>query len=69
MSYVKEPAKILDRKVKQLRNKTTPLVKVLLKSQQIEVGTWELEEEMHQTCPHLFRGKLSFGDKTFRKGG
>jgi len=65
MSYVKKPIQILDRKVKQLRNKDNTLVKVLWRSQIIEEATWELEEEMLRNYPHLFEGALSFEDETF----
>jgi len=33
LNYVEEPVQILDRKIKKLRNKSIPLVKVLWKSQ------------------------------------
>ena len=46
LSYTGEPVQILDHKVKQLRNKTIPLVKVLWRSQKVEEATWETEEEM-----------------------
>jgi len=36
LSYAEEPMQILDHKVKQLRNKAIPLVKVLWKSQKVE---------------------------------
>ena len=65
MSYVKKPIQILDRKVKQLRNKDNTLVKVSWRSQIIEEATWELEEEMLRNYPHLFEGTLSFEDETF----
>jgi len=51
---------ILNHKVKQLRNKTIPLVKVLWRSQEFEEATWEPEEEMRKFCPHLFEDTLSF---------
>ncbi|XP_040950957.1 uncharacterized protein [Gossypium hirsutum] len=39
MSYGEEPLKILARKVKQLRNKSVPLVKVLWQKHEIEEAT------------------------------
>lgn len=43
LSYIEEPVQVLDHKVKQLRNKTIPLIKVLWKSQKFEEATWEPE--------------------------
>ena len=54
MLYTEEPMQILDRKEKQLRSKNIPLVKVLLRGQNIEESTWELEEEIQKDYPHLF---------------
>ena len=69
LSYAEEPVQILDHKVKQLKNKTIPLVKVLWRSQKVKEATWEIEEEMRHLYPYLFRGMLSFEDETFFKGG
>ena len=60
---------IVDHKVKQLRNKTIPLVKVLSRSQKFEEATWETEEEMQKFYPYLFEGMLSFEDETLFKEG
>ncbi|KAL6225985.1 hypothetical protein ACLB2K_004833 [Fragaria x ananassa] len=54
LTYEEEPVQILDRKEQVLRNKTIPLVKVLLRSQQIEEATWEPEEQMRQQYHYLF---------------
>ena len=55
---------ILDRKVKQVRNKTIHLIKVQWRSQHVEEDTWEPEKEMWKTYPHLFQGMSSFRDET-----
>ncbi|KAG8492403.1 hypothetical protein CXB51_009696 [Gossypium anomalum] len=46
MTYEEEPIKILAREVKQLRNKSIALVKVLWHRHGIEEATWESEEAM-----------------------
>lgn len=54
MSYEEIPIYILDRRDKQLRNKTIPLVKVLWNHHGVEEVTWELESEMLTRYPWLF---------------
>ena len=54
LSFVVSPDKIIDVKVKQLRNKSIPLVKVVWKSLSPEEATWEMESKMRQKYPHLF---------------
>jgi hypothetical protein len=48
------PVRILDRNVKELRNKKVLLMKVLWKSSQIEEKTWEWESKMMTKHPRLF---------------
>ena len=50
------PSRIVDRGVKQLRNKTVPLVKVAWGRGNMEEYTWELESEMKNEYPELFIG-------------
>ncbi|KAL5540482.1 hypothetical protein UlMin_043076 [Ulmus minor] len=47
LSYEERPVRILDRKTKELRNKTVALVKVLWRNHAVEEATWEREDEMH----------------------
>ena len=54
LTYVEEPIEILDRKVKQLRNKEIPIVKVKWSHHSPKEATWEVEEHMKQKYPHLF---------------
>ena len=54
MSYEEEPERILDREVKQLRNKKIPMVKVLWKHHSPREATWETEESMRNRYPDLF---------------
>ncbi|KAL5564486.1 hypothetical protein UlMin_027650 [Ulmus minor] len=46
LSYEERPVQILDRKAKELRNKTISLVKVLWRNHTVEEATWEREDEM-----------------------
>ncbi|XP_071909683.1 uncharacterized protein [Coffea arabica] len=54
LSYEEGPVKILEREVKELRNKKIPLVKMLWRNHGLEEATWELEEEMRRKHPNLF---------------
>ncbi|KAA3457719.1 DNA/RNA polymerases superfamily protein [Gossypium australe] len=58
MTYDEEPIKILAREVKQLRNKSITLVKVLWQKHGVEEATWEPEEVMRKQYPNLFIGKI-----------
>ena len=58
MTYGEEPVKILAREVKQLRNKSIALVKVLWHRHGVERATWEPEESMREQYPNLFAGKI-----------
>ncbi|KAL5566586.1 hypothetical protein UlMin_029751 [Ulmus minor] len=53
LSYEEKPVQILDRKIKTLRNKEIPLIKVLWRNQKTEEATWEREEEMRTFHPEL----------------
>ena len=55
LTYVEEPMTIADYKIKQLRKRTIPMVKVIWKNHGIEEATWETEEKMKRDYPHLFR--------------
>ncbi|XP_027150224.1 uncharacterized protein LOC113750452 [Coffea eugenioides] len=55
LTYEEGPVKILERGVKELRNKKIHLVKILWKNHEIEEATWELEEAMQKKYPELFR--------------
>ncbi|XP_028752685.1 uncharacterized protein LOC114712335 [Neltuma alba] len=54
LTYRTEPERIADVKEKQLRNKTIRLVKVIWKGMAPGDATWEMEEKMRQSYPHLF---------------
>ena len=57
LTYEKKPIRLLDRKVKELRCKQIPLVKILWKNHGIEEATWEMEEEMQKKYPELFKNQ------------
>ena len=65
MSYVEEPVKIVDRRIKPLRKREIPIVKVVWKHHGLEEATWETEEKMRRDYPHLFStsGNENFEDK------
>ena len=54
LSYEEKPEAILDRKVKELRNKSVVTVKVLWKHHGYEEATWELEDKMKEKYPEFF---------------
>jgi len=54
LTYEVGPVQIVDRKVKQLRNKQIPLVKVAWKGLTENEATWEAEERMREIYPKLF---------------
>ncbi|XP_027184075.1 uncharacterized protein LOC113782381 [Coffea eugenioides] len=48
------PVRVLDRKVRELRSKQIPLVKILWKNHGVEEATWEMEDDMEKKYPELF---------------
>ncbi|TMW97475.1 hypothetical protein EJD97_005423 [Solanum chilense] len=54
LSYEEVPVKLLDRKVKILRNNEVASVKMLWKNHLVEGATWEAEADMKYHYPHLF---------------
>ncbi|GAV77737.1 hypothetical protein CFOL_v3_21208 [Cephalotus follicularis] len=54
LSFKETPIQILDRRIKQLRSKTIPLVKVLWQYHGLEEATCEREEDMRALYPHFF---------------
>ena len=67
-TFEEEPKAILDREIKQLRNKQVPLVKVLWQHHGMEEATWEPESTMRVQYPQLFSSG-NFEDKIHFKGG
>ncbi|KAL5567473.1 hypothetical protein UlMin_024048 [Ulmus minor] len=54
LSLQERLVRILDFKVKTLRNKEISLVKVLWRNQTIEEATWERKQDMRASYPELF---------------
>ena len=52
--YEEQPIKILDTKVKQLRQRQIRYVKVQWSRHAEREATWELESDIRQHFPHLF---------------
>ncbi|XP_028107283.1 uncharacterized protein LOC114306262 [Camellia sinensis] len=67
MMHEEWPMQIIDWQVKQLRNKTIPIVKVKWREHCGKEATLEKEEEMRQRYLYLFpsEGNLSLEDQTF----
>ena len=53
---MEEPTKIVDYRVKQLRNREIPMVKVVWRNHAVEEATWETKEKMKRDYSHLFEG-------------
>ena len=64
--FQREPKAILDREIRQLRNKQVPLVKVLWQHHGMEEATWEPESTMRVQYPHLFNSG-NFEDEIYFK--
>ena len=45
---------IIDQKLKELRNKVIPMVKVLWRNDSVEEMTWEIEASMRSRYSYLF---------------
>ncbi|XP_027158351.1 uncharacterized protein LOC113759970 [Coffea eugenioides] len=58
LTYEEKPIKLLDCKVKELRNKRIPLVKVLRRNHGLEEASWEVEEEIREKIQIYFQIKV-----------
>ncbi|GJV67233.1 putative reverse transcriptase domain-containing protein [Tanacetum coccineum] len=54
LHFVEEPAEIMDREVKQLRQSHVPIVKVQWNFRRGPEFTWEREDQFRKKYPHLF---------------
>ena len=66
-TFDEEPKAIIDREIRQLRNKQVPLVKVLRQHHGMEEATWELESTMRVQYPQFFSSD-NFEDEIYFKG-
>ncbi|KAD5317878.1 hypothetical protein E3N88_17824 [Mikania micrantha] len=55
LRFIEEPAEIMDREVKQLKQSKIPIVKVRWNSRRGPEFTWEREDQMMTKYPHLFK--------------
>ena len=67
-TFSEEPKAILNREVKQLRNKQVPLVKVLWQYHGMEEAAWEPESTMRAHYPQLFNSGINFEDEILLRG-
>ena len=54
LTFEVQPVAIIDQKMKQLRSKVIPMVKVLWRSDAIKEMTWETEAFLRNHYPYLF---------------
>nr|GFB41061.1 putative reverse transcriptase domain-containing protein [Tanacetum cinerariifolium] len=54
LHLVKEPVKIMDHEIKQLKRSHIPIIKVRWNSKRCPKFTWEREDQFKKTYPHLF---------------
>ncbi|GJX42859.1 putative reverse transcriptase domain-containing protein [Tanacetum coccineum] len=54
LNFIKEPAEIINRKVKRLKQSRFPIVKVRWNSRRGPDYTWEREDQTKKKYPHLF---------------
>ncbi|GJZ26924.1 putative reverse transcriptase domain-containing protein [Tanacetum coccineum] len=64
LNFIEEPVKIMDRKVKQLKQSRIPIVKVHWNSRRGPEFTWEREYKMKKKYPHLFAKSKPSSDST-----
>nr|GEV98009.1 hypothetical protein [Tanacetum cinerariifolium] len=58
LHFIKEPAEIMDREVKRLKQSRIPIVKVRWNSRREPQYTWEREDQMKSKYPYLFTTNL-----------
>ena len=63
LGYEEKPTRIIDRQMRQLRNKSIPMVKIEWNEHYGKDATWEMEEEMKVRYPDLLsnQGNSSLG--------
>ena len=66
LSFEVRLMEIIDQKLKELRNNTISMVKVLWRNDAIEDITWETEASKKSRYPYHFT--INFEDKIFVKG-
>jgi hypothetical protein len=71
LSYVEKLVKIIERSVKELRNKKIPTVKIFWERHGTQDATWETEEWVEEKYPELLQDmSLKFRDEiSYKRGG
>ena len=69
LNYIERLVAILDRKMKDLRNKKFEMMKVQWQYRKGSEWTWELENEMREHYPELFRDATDFEDEVYNNWG
>ncbi|GKC40595.1 putative reverse transcriptase domain-containing protein [Tanacetum coccineum] len=64
LHFIKEPVKIMDRKVKHLKQSRIPILKVRWNSRRGPEFTWEREDQIQKKYPHLFANSAPVADVT-----
>ncbi|KAL4037926.1 hypothetical protein IC575_001528 [Cucumis melo] len=67
LSYTEQPVEVLARKVKTLRNKEIPLVKVLWRNHRVEEATWKREDDIRSRYPNCSRNKTFEDESSLRR--
>ncbi|GJW84179.1 putative reverse transcriptase domain-containing protein [Tanacetum coccineum] len=62
--FIEEPAKIMDREVKRLKQSHIPIVKIRWNSRRGPSFTWECEDQMQKKYPHLIANPASTSKAT-----
>ena len=65
LNYVGEQVRIVNHRIRQLRKRVFPMVRVLWKYHGVKETTWKIAKKMRQEYPHLFfvLDTQNFGDK------
>nr|GEV83323.1 putative reverse transcriptase domain-containing protein [Tanacetum cinerariifolium] len=66
--FIKEPAEIMDREVKKLKQSRIPIVKVRWNSRQGPEYTWERKDQMKSKYPHIFTSDLNMNQSNRAPG-
>ncbi|GJU35919.1 putative reverse transcriptase domain-containing protein [Tanacetum coccineum] len=62
--FIEEPAEIMDREVKRLKQSRIPIVKVRWNSRREPEFTWKREDQMKKKYPHLFANSVPMANVT-----
>ena len=59
LTFIEKVAHIVDRKVRKLRSKQAPMLKVIWQNQDVEATTWETEASMQERYSKLVENYLA----------